>query len=1452
MALTLLLAVWIACPGMASTREHRQSKSAPQRGMMSMQRHSSAFDMMAPRSKFKSPSFPRKIASARHEAGNGDVTLYGITNLDGMPSLVSFPSASFTSFDIVKQSEDLETSGGGVYADGLFYNFSLNVMMGQVLGAVGHVWNPDEWTLERTMEDLWSSSCSRDLAYDPVSGQVYGQFYQDDMQDLYWGRMDTSNGSVTFIGRLGVQIAALGCNAQGEMYAVIHNGKVIKIDKDNATFEEIGNTGLMPRYIQSGTIDQKTGKFYWAAYLEDNTSGLYEVNLQNGSATLISSFPNNAEITGLFILPPAAEDGAPGKVQFSDVTFTEGSLSGRVTVQTPENTYGGEPISGFIETYLEVAGPDGYTATYDDDDWCGAQIPFRFSVPKAGMYTFTAYCKNDAGKGPSKNMSKWIGPDAPVAPADLATTLDGNTVTITWTAPEAGQHNGYVNPAELTYDVVRLPDQKAVATGVSGTSVTDELPDGGFASFQYSVTAVNHDQRGQEAVSSPVNYGSAYDTPVEISISTKDDRDLFTVIDGNNDGATFSAHYTGAFIIEGAQNDDWVIAPPVNLKAGKQYHVAFQTYINNSLFAPEHFEIRAGKGADAASLDVQVADFESLQCFREFKLLECLFTPEEDGVYYFGLHDISNPSTSYVEVNYFGIAEGPSLAAPLAVTELTATAAERGELRAELSFKAPAKDYAGNDLTAISRIDILRGEEVIGSIENPSPGSVQTYTDNAALQGENTYTVLPYGASEEPGETAQVKVYVGVDTPSSPTDVRLVQEGNNVILTWSAPTTGVNGGYIDPDKCVYAVYSSIHEGIIEEGIVGTRWGADVTSLMNEDQFPLYFGVYAINAAGGSVGVPSNTLVLGKPYDIPFSESFPYGYMEHEMWIVSDANGDCGWEPTGYEGADNTVGYTVFNAAATGDQRLCTGKIDLTNAPEPVVEFWCLGNDKPGRLDIEATTDYVNFTTLKSIEFNGEGWQKFEIPLTEYAGKPSVQIGFHGFGLGDTYYDVFTAAIDEIKVEQKYADNLNAHAVSASKTRVEVGEEPVKFSFNVMNRGKNDVSASDWSLSVLQDGKERQILSGLDIKAGESVDIDYDFIPTFDDPDETTVAFGVNFNNDMFSDDNTVDGIKIQVDKPVWPSVTDLSGEIDENGMAALKWTAPDFSGTPAGEVTESFEDYTPFDIVKAGDWTLRDVDQSYTYTITGFTWPNTYAPQAWIVWTPGKVQGLIDDEPLSEVWWPHSGDNCMACFAGDQGLNDDWLISPLLSGNEQEISFWARSTVDEYGQERFEVWYSDTDTETASFKHLGDNFTAVASEWTEYKFNLPAGAKYFAIRCVSPDRFCLLVDDVTFERAARALPVEFKGYNVYVDGNLANDVPLKEPAVSLNHDGEHEYFVKVAYDKGESARSNVISLKRSGIDSIDSDKTNDGLIYDLSGCRVTEPVHGSVYVRNGQTFIYTR
>ena len=94
----------------------------------------------------------------------------------------------------------------------------------------------------------------------------------------------------------------------------------------------------------------------------------------------------------------------------------------------------------------------------------------------------------------------------------------------------------------------------------------------------------------------------------------------------------------------------------------------------------------------------------------------------------------------------------------------------------------------------------------------------------------------------------------------------------------------------------------------------------------------------------------------------------------------------------------------------------------------------------------------------------------------------------------------------------------------------------------MNR-KNDVKASDWSLSVIQDGRERESLDGLDLKSGAGADISYNFVPTFDDADLPKLSFRVNYAKDMYDADNVSAEVSLQIDKPAWPSVTDLSGEI---------------------------------------------------------------------------------------------------------------------------------------------------------------------------------------------------------------------------------------------------------------------------------------------------------------------
>lgn len=94
-------------------------------------------------------------------------------------------------------------------------------------------------------------------------------------------------------------------------------------------------------------------------------------------------------------------------------------------------------------------------------------------------------------------------------------------------------------------------------------------------------------------------------------------------------------------------------------------------------------------------------------------------------------------------------------------------------------------DIEGNELTAIGHIDILRGDEVIYTVENSAPGAQLSYTDNSAQQGNNTYKVIPYSTTGDNGLDVEGTVYCGVVVPDLPTNVVL-----SSTVTWQ-PSPGM-------------------------------------------------------------------------------------------------------------------------------------------------------------------------------------------------------------------------------------------------------------------------------------------------------------------------------------------------------------------------------------------------------------------------------------------------------------------------------------------------------------------------------------------------------------------------------------------------------------------------------------------------------------------------------------
>ena len=162
-----------------------------------------------------------------------------------------------------------------------------------------------------------------------------------------------------------------------------------------------------------------------------------------------------------------------------------------------------------------------------------------------------------------------------------------------------------------------------------------------------------------------------------------------------------------------------------------------------------------------------------------------------------------------------------------------------------------------------------------------------------------------------------------------------------------------------------------------------------------------------------------------------------------------------------------------------------------------------------------------------------------------------------------------------------------------------------------------------------------------------------------------------------------------------------------------------------------------------GQWTVYDGNGMKVYGFEGTEFPNEYEPMAWMPFNFTKTT------PPYESGMSHSGEQCMISFCPVEksvpATTDHWLISPELSGDAQDISFYVRELLTKYGSETYEVLASSTDNKApGSFSIVGSVHEAKSKEWEKVTVTLPAGTKYFAIRHISYDIFALMIDDVTY------------------------------------------------------------------------------------------------------------
>lgn len=379
------------------------------------------------------------------------------------------------------------------------------------------------------------------------------------------------------------------------------------------------------------------------------------------------------------------------------------------------------------------------------------------------------------------------------------------------------------------------------------------------------------------------------------------------------------------------------------------------------------------------------------------------------------------------------------------------------------------------------------------------------------------------------------------------------------------------------------------------------------------------------------------------------------------------------------------------------------------------------------------------------------------------------------------------------------------------------------------------------------------------------------IPLDDYKSEGSIQFVLNFvSDDANSETKAVaidnirvydcGGLPIEYGSDKYPTPDNLQADV-EGGDVTLLWDAIDIASLTSTTMrTEDFEnpDYPLFAIGDFGRWTLYDGDQLSEYQIVSMP-NNPYKGQkkSWQL-TQFDRSGLTENYRPDFVG-PDLSPSMLISYSASGGKTDNWLISPELSGEEQTITFSIKAFSIAYGNETFEVLYSLGGKNVKEFVKLADpnnyDTAGIGEEWTECRFTLPAGAKYFAIRHTSYEKWALMLDNISFVEGS-VLPADsyVLGYNILRDGKRLNDEPVAATSYVDTQlvNGKYDYQVAAVYSVGQSRYSDPVEVEvtnSTAVRNVFAPVSPETTMYNLQGQRVNTALKRGIYIVNGRKIL---
>lgn len=277
-------------------------------------------------------------------------------------------------------------------------------------------------------------------------------------------------------------------------------------------------------------------------------------------------------------------------------------------------------------------------------------------------------------------------------------------------------------------------------------------------------------------------------------------------------------------------------------------------------------------------------------------------------------------------------------AAPAKVAGLKAVPDMTGALKSTLTWVNPELQWNKEPLSDLTNVLVYRKgtEEPVATLDaSANIGKEMSWTDENAAGGINTYYVVPCNAAGH-GIKDSINVFVGNDAPGMVANVKIENLGEKVVLSWDAPSNGLNEGYLNPEGLKYTVVRYPDQLVVAKEIAETT----VTDENFSTQQYYYYTVQASNELGVGDTVSSDVFMAGSAYTVPFELNFA-----DELYSQAWANlGDWSWSA----------------GVSAGDERMITSVADRA-------DNWLISPD----IKLEAGKSYKISSTVR-MEYGPNG------------------------------------------------------------------------------------------------------------------------------------------------------------------------------------------------------------------------------------------------------------------------------------------------------------------------------------------------------------------------------------------------------------------------------------------------------------------------------------------------